>query len=45
MRSILTRLVWNFKMELCEDSKDFLNQKVFLLWEKPALNVKISSRF
>lgn len=28
-------------MELCEDSSNWAQQKVFLVWEKPALNIRL----
>lgn len=44
MRSIMARMLWNFDMELCDDSKDWARQKVFVLWDKPALNVRLKVR-
>ena len=44
MRTILARMLWNFDMELCEVSKDWNKQRIFLLWEKPALMVKLTER-
>ena len=44
MRSILARVLWHFDMELCEESRDWANQKVFILWDKPALNVRLTAR-
>ncbi|KAF4878119.1 Cytochrome P450 monooxygenase aclL [Colletotrichum siamense] len=45
MRMILAYLVWNFDLELQSDSQGWIErQKVFMLWEKPDLNVKISRR-
>jgi hypothetical protein len=40
----MTRIIWNFDMELKEDSANWNDQKIYLLWEKPALNVKLSAR-
>lgn len=37
MRLILARVLWNFDIELCEESKAWNEQKAYLLWEKPAL--------
>lgn len=43
MRTLLARLVWGFEMELVDggakDGKEWIDQKVFFLWQKPALNV------
>lgn len=44
MRSILARMLWNFDMELCEASMGWKDQRVFIMWEKPALMVKLAQR-
>lgn len=45
MRTILARLVWNFKMELEKPEEDWLGtNKVFILWDKPPLMVKLTAR-
>ncbi|EZF74480.1 hypothetical protein H105_03818 [Trichophyton soudanense CBS 452.61] len=42
MRLVLTRLLWNFELELSEESKDWHSrQKVWMMWDKGDLNVKI----
>ncbi|KAJ5187340.1 hypothetical protein N7449_010334 [Penicillium cf. viridicatum] len=41
---ILARVVFNFDMELDQPEKDWLDQKVFTLWEKPELMVKLKPR-
>lgn len=42
MRLILARMVWNFDMELQEDSRRWNEgQKVFLTWVKDSLNVRL----
>lgn len=38
----IARLVLTFDMELMEESKDWNKQKVFLLYEKRPLNVKLT---
>lgn len=38
----IARLVLNFDMELMEESKDWNKQKVYLLYEKRPLNVKLT---
>jgi cytochrome P450 len=38
----LARLVLGFDMELMEESKDWNKQRVFLLYEKRPLNVKLT---
>lgn len=44
MRLILARLLWNFELELCQESKDWKNQKTHYLWEKQPLMCKLKSR-
>lgn len=42
MRVILTRLLWRFDLELLPESRDWMDQRIFFLWDKPALMVKIT---
>ncbi|CAJ0547479.1 Ff.00g042330.m01.CDS01 [Fusarium sp. VM40] len=42
MRLLLTRLLWKFDLELLPESKGWLDQRVFLLWDKRALQVKLT---
>ena len=44
MRLVLARLLWNFDVELCEESSQWMEQKVFFLWEKSPLMVKLTKR-
>ncbi|KAF2279248.1 cytochrome P450 monooxygenase-like protein [Westerdykella ornata] len=44
VRSLLVRLFWHFDIELCEESKNWMDHKAFLMWEKPQLLVKLSKR-
>ena len=44
MRIILARLLWNFDVELCDESKGWNEQRVFFLYEKPPLMVKLTKR-
>lgn len=40
MRLIMARVLYNFDLALAEPKEsDWLNQKVFLVWEKPSLRV------
>jgi cytochrome P450 len=39
MHMILARLLWNFDMELLPESLRWNQQRVFLLYEKPPLNI------
>ena len=42
-KSILSRILWNFDLELDETrTGDWMNQKVYVLWEKPPLWVKLT---
>ena len=42
MRVILTRLLWNFDLTLDERSKNWVDMKIFLMWEKPPLYVTLT---
>jgi cytochrome P450 len=44
MRLILAKVIWNFDMELTDDSENWADQRIFTLWEKKPLNVKLRSR-
>ncbi|KAF7588251.1 hypothetical protein BBP40_005973 [Aspergillus hancockii] len=44
IRLILSRLIFNFDMELDARSENWTDQKVYFLWEKPPLYVKLISR-
>lgn len=45
MRLILARLVWNFDMKLCDESKMWMEgQKNYLLWYKPDLMMELVAR-
>jgi hypothetical protein len=44
MRSIMARLIWHFDMELQPDSLNWDQQKVYVLWDKPPLNVRLTAR-
>ncbi|OGM45572.1 cytochrome P450 monooxygenase [Aspergillus bombycis] len=44
MRLLLALVLWNFDLELCPASKNWDNQRVYNLWEKPELKVKILPR-
>ena len=44
MRLILARVLWNFDLELCEESKDWAFQqghRSYILWLKPDLNCRL----
>ncbi|KAL3417603.1 cytochrome p450 [Phlyctema vagabunda] len=44
MRSILARMLFHFDMELCDDSQEWNKHLIFMMWEKPELNIKLSLR-
>ncbi|KAH7028980.1 cytochrome P450 monooxygenase, partial [Microdochium trichocladiopsis] len=45
MRLIMARILWNFDMKLCPSAKGWSERsKVYILWEKPALNVYLTPR-
>lgn len=37
MRLILASTLLRFDLELCEESRGWIDQKIFLLWDKPEL--------
>jgi cytochrome P450 len=39
-RMILAKVLWHFEFELCPESDKWLDQKVYLLWDKTPLMVK-----
>lgn len=41
MRLILTRLLFEFDLELVDDGFNLDEQKTFVLWNSPPLNVKL----
>ena len=41
MRLILTKVLYNFDLELCPESEEWADKKVFTLWEKHPLMVKL----
>ncbi|KAJ5085466.1 hypothetical protein N7532_010237 [Penicillium argentinense] len=45
IRLILCKLLWNFDISLCTESKNWLNQEVYFLWDKPPLMVTLLDRF
>ena len=39
MRLILARIIYNFNMELGDKSEDWLDQNIYILWQKRPLSV------
>ncbi|KAL4736476.1 cytochrome P450 [Aspergillus similis] len=44
MRVILARVLWNFDLELCQESENWSDQKSYVLWEKGALMCRLKAR-
>jgi cytochrome P450 len=43
MRVILARILWNFDIELCEESRDWMDRlEVYTLWKKETMMVKLA---
>ena len=43
MKLIVSKLLWNFDLALEEDrTGDWMDQKVYVLWEKPPLWVRLT---
>ncbi|CAG9938600.1 unnamed protein product [Clonostachys rosea f. rosea IK726] len=43
MRLILARLLWSFDLEMLPESKNWDQQKTFLLWDKGPIQVKVTA--
>lgn len=43
MRLILARLLWKFDLELMPESREWDQQKIWSLWSKGELNVKLTA--
>lgn len=41
MRIIAAMLLWNYDLELSPESKNWIDQKAYILWDKPVLMVKL----
>ncbi|CAI6029751.1 unnamed protein product [Clonostachys chloroleuca] len=44
MRLIFARLLWTYDIELMPESENWNDQKIFALWEKKELKVKLTNR-
>lgn len=44
MRLILAHVLWNFDLELATESTDWSRQKVYAIWDKSPLYVKLKPR-
>lgn len=45
IRLILCKLLYHFNLRLCPESSKWADQKVYFLWDKPALMVTLQDRF
>ena len=41
MRLIISKVLYSFDLQLCPESDDWANQRVFTLWEKRPLMCKL----
>ncbi|KLU92793.1 hypothetical protein MAPG_11778 [Magnaporthiopsis poae ATCC 64411] len=44
MRMIMVKMLWNFDLELCDGQENWLDQKVYLVFQKHPLMVRIRPR-
>ena len=44
IRLTLAKMLFNFDFELCEQSKNWISHRTFLLWEKVPLMVRLTDR-
>ncbi|KAI1383399.1 cytochrome P450 [Hypoxylon trugodes] len=44
LRMVLARLIWQFDLELMSESRDWFDQKVFIIWYRRPLLVKLVAR-
>ncbi|KAF2280273.1 cytochrome P450 [Westerdykella ornata] len=44
MRLIISKVLYNFDLELCPESDNWMNQDTYIIWEKPPLMVKLKDR-
>jgi hypothetical protein len=44
IRLVLASVLWTFDLSLCDQSEDWLDQKVFLIWAKGPLFVELKER-
>lgn len=41
IRLLAAKMLFNFDLELCEEGRDWTEQKVFVLWEKKPLMCRL----
>ncbi|KAJ5713882.1 uncharacterized protein N7483_011063 [Penicillium malachiteum] len=44
IRMILSKLLFNFDLQICKESEDWIDQKVYTIWDKPALMIELHDR-
>ena len=44
MRLIVARILWNFDLELSEESDKWIEQKAYWTWHRPALMMRLKER-
>ncbi|KAL1967665.1 hypothetical protein VTN77DRAFT_2922 [Rasamsonia byssochlamydoides] len=44
MRLVLAKVLWHFDLSLCEECADWTDQKVYMVWEKKPLMVRLKAR-
>lgn len=44
LRVILSKMLWSYDMEAVNPDVEWLNQKAYVLWEKPELTVRYIRR-
>lgn len=37
MRLIFSKVLWHFDLSICSEGREWTDQKVWVLWDKPAL--------
>ena len=43
IRLVLCKLLWNFNFTVMPESASWMDQKVYILWQKPPLMMKLSA--
>ncbi|KAK2000208.1 cytochrome P450 [Colletotrichum falcatum] len=44
LRLILARVLWNFDLQIADDSRNWMEQQLYTLWKKGPLNVHLTPR-
>ncbi|KAJ6036424.1 hypothetical protein N7540_000703, partial [Penicillium herquei] len=44
IRVILSKLFYNFNLQICKESESWIDQEVYTLWDKPALMIELQDR-